>query len=103
MVTSAIRIWRTALAAESHSSCLVDPEEVDVPVEVAGYRDEHTVPPIEGGLVGDAAQLGRTLDGNVAAHEPDEGDPDGERLSAMFEDGSGLGGEPPAAVAAAPP
>lgn len=71
MVTSAIRIWRTALAAESHSSCLVDPEEVDVPVEVAGYRDEHTVPPIEGGLVGDAAQLGRTLDGNVAAHEPD--------------------------------
>lgn len=103
MVTSAIRIWRTALAAESHSSCLVDPEEVDVPVEVAGYRDEHTVPPIEGGLVGDAAQLGRTLDGNVAAHEPDEGDPDGERLSAMFEDGSGGGGEPPAAAAAAPP
>ena len=64
-VTSAIRIWRTTLAAESHPSCLVDPEEVDVPVEVAGYRGEHTVPPIEGGLVGDAAQLGRTLDGNV--------------------------------------
>lgn len=42
-----------------------------------------------------AAQLGRTLDGNVAAHEPDEGGPDGERLSAMFEDGAGGGGEPP--------
>lgn len=50
---------------------------MDVPVEVAGYRGEHTVPPIEGGLVGDAAQLGRTLDGNVAAHEPDEGNPTG--------------------------
>lgn len=49
------------------------------------------MPPIEGGLVGDAAQLGRTLDGNVAEHEPDEGDPDGERLSAMFEDGAGGG------------
>ena len=47
--------------------------------------------------------LGRTLNGNVAAHEPDEGDPDGERLSAMFEDGAGGGGEPPAAAAAAPP
>lgn len=49
------------------------------------------------------AFLGRTLDGNVAAHEPDEGDPDGERLSAVFEDGAGGGGEPPAAAAAAPP
>ena len=49
------------------------------------------------------AFLGRTLNGNVAAHEPDEGDPDGERLSAMFEDGAGGGGEPPAAAAAAPP
>lgn len=47
--------------------------------------------------------LGRTLDGNVAAHEPDEGDPDGERLSAVFEDGAGGGGELPAAAAAAPP
>ena len=49
------------------------------------------------------AFLGRILDGNVAAHEPDEGDPDGERLSAVFEDGAGGGGEPPAAAAAAPP
>ena len=49
------------------------------------------------------AFLGCTLDGNVAAHEPDEGDPDGERLSAVFEDGAGGGGEPPAAAAAAPP
>lgn len=54
------------------------------------------MPPLECGLVGDAARLGRTLDGNVAAHEPDEGDPDGERLSAMIEDGAGGGGEPPA-------
>lgn len=81
----------------------VDSEVVDEPVEVAGYRGEHTVPPIEGGLVGDAAQLGRTLDGNVAAHEPDEGDPDGERLSAALEDGAREGVEPPAAAAAAPP
>lgn len=49
------------------------------------------------------AFLGRIFDGNVAAHEPDEGDPDGERLSAVFEDGAGGGGEPPAAAAAAPP
>ncbi len=61
------------------------------------------MPPIEGGLVGDAAQPGRTIDGNVAAHEPDEGDPDGERLSAVFEDGAGGGGEPSAAAVAAPP
>lgn len=40
------------------------------------------------------AFLGRTLDGNVAAHELDEGDPDGERLSAVFEDGAGGGRSP---------
>ena len=45
------------------------------PVQVAGYRGEHAVPPLEGRLVGDAAQLGRALDGDVVAHEPDEGDP----------------------------
>lgn len=53
--------------------------------------------------MGDAAQLGRTLDGNVAEHEPDEGDPDGERLSAALEDGAREGVEPAAAAAAAPP
>lgn len=37
------------------------------------------------------------------AHEPDEGDPGGERLAAVFQDGAGEGGEPPAAAAAAPP
>lgn len=61
------------------------------------------MPPLEGGLVGDAAQLGRALDGDVVAHGPDEGDPDGERLPAVHEDGAREGGEPPAAAAAAPP
>lgn len=46
------------------------------------------MPPLEGGLVGDAAQLGRALDGDVVAHGPDEGDPDGERLPAVLEDGA---------------
>lgn len=35
--------------------------------------------------MGDAAQLGRTLDGDVVSHEPDEGDPDAERRSAVHE------------------
>lgn len=42
--------------------------------------------------MGDAAQLGRALDGNAAAHEPDEGDPGGERLAAVLQDGAGEGG-----------
>lgn len=57
------------------------------------------MPPLEGRLVGDAAQLGRTLDGDVVAHEPDEGDPDGERRAAVLEDGAREGVEPPAAAA----
>lgn len=73
------------------------------PLLVAGYRGKHAVPPLEGRLEGDAAQLGRALDGGVVAHEPDEGDPDGERLSAVLEDGAREGVEPPAAAAAAPP
>lgn len=72
------------------------------PVLVAGHRREHAVPPLEGGLVGDAAQLGRALDGHVVAHEPDEGDPDGEWLAVVLEDGAREGGEPPPAGAAAP-
>ena len=72
------------------------------PVPVAGHRGEHAVPPLEGRLVGDAAQLGRALDGHVVAHGPDEGDPDGERLAAVLEDGAREGVEPPAAAAAAP-
>lgn len=84
---------------------LVDPDGVAQhdPVLVAGYCGERAAPPLEGRLVGDAAQLGRALDGGVVAHEPDEGDPDGERLSAVFEDGAREGVEPPAAAAAAPP
>ena len=72
------------------------------PVLVAGHRGEHAVPPLEGRLVGDAAQLGRALDGDVVSHEPDEEDPGGEGLSAVLEDGAGEGGEPPAAGAASP-
>lgn len=84
---------------------LVSPDGVAprYPVPVAGYRGEHAVPPLEGRLVGDAAQLGRALDGDVVAHGPDEGDPGGERLAAVLEGGAGEGGEPPAAAAAAPP
>lgn len=84
---------------------LVDPDGVAQhdPVLVAGYRGEHAVTPLEGRLVGDAAQLGRALDGDVVTHKPDQGDPGGERLSAVLEDGSREGGEPPAAGAAAPP
>ena len=66
------------------------------PVPAAGHRGEHAVAPLEGRLVGDAAQLRRALDGDVVAHEPDEGDPDGERLSAVLEDGAREGGELPA-------
>lgn len=58
------------------------------PVLVAGPRGEHAVPPLEGRLVGDAAQLGSALDGGVVAHEPDEGDLGGERLAAVLEDGA---------------
>lgn len=65
-------------------------------VLVAGYRGEYAVAPLEGRLVGDAAQLGRALDGDVVAYEPDEGDPGGERLAAVLEDGAREGGEPPA-------
>lgn len=52
--------------------------------------------------MGDAAQLGRALDGDVMAHEPDGGDPGGRRVVAVLEDGAPGGGEPPAAAAAAP-
>lgn len=72
------------------------------PVLVAGYRGEHAVSPLEGRHVGDAARLGRALDGDVVAHEPDGGDPGGERRSAALEDGAPGGGEPPAAAATAP-
>lgn len=51
-------------------------------VPVAGYRGEHAVPPLEGRLVGDAARLGRALDGDVVAQELDEGDQGGKRLAA---------------------
>lgn len=46
---------------------LVNPDGVAQhdPVLVAGHRGEHAVTPLEGGLVGDAAQLGR---GRAEAH-----------------------------------
>lgn len=59
-----------------------------LPVLAAGHRGEHAEPPLEGCLVGDTAQFGRALDGDVAAHGPDEGDPGGERLSAVLQDGA---------------
>lgn len=76
---------------------LVHPDDIAQhdPALAAGYRGEHAVPPVEGRLVGDAAQLGRALGGDVVAHEPDEGDADGERLSAVLEDGTREGVEPP--------
>lgn len=73
------------------------------PVLVAGHRGEHAEPPLEGRLASDTAQLSRALDGDVAAHEPDEEDPGGERFAAVREDGAGERGEPSAAAAAAPP
>lgn len=73
------------------------------PVLVAEQRGERAEPPLEGRLAGDAAQLGRALDGDVAAHEPDEEDPGCERFAAVLEDGAGERGEPSAAAAAAPP
>lgn len=48
------------------------------------------MPLLEGRLVGDAAQLGHALDGDVVAHASDEGDPGGEQLAAVFEDGDGV-------------
>lgn len=73
------------------------------PVLVAEQRGERTEPPLEGRLAGDTAQLGRALGGDIAAHEPDEEDPGGERFAAVLEGGAGEGGEPPAAAAADPP
>lgn len=83
---------------------LVNPEGVAQykPVLVASYRGDRAAPPLEVRLVADTTQLGRALDGDVVAHEPDEGDPGGKRLATVFEDGAGEGGEPPAAAAAPP-
>lgn len=73
------------------------------PVPVAGYRDECAVPSVESRLLGNAVRNDRLLDGDIVTHEPDEGGPDGERLSAVLENGAGEGGGPPAAASAAPP
>lgn len=53
---------------------LVNPEGVVQykPVLVASYRGDRAAPPLEVRLVSDAAQLGRALDGDGVAHEPDE-------------------------------
>lgn len=50
----------------------------------------------------EATPLGRTLDGDVGAHWPDEVDPDGERLSSVPENGVVEGGGLPAIAAEAP-
>ena len=84
---------------------LVDPHaapEHDA-VLVAVDRREHAVAPLEGGLVRDAAQLGRRLDRDVPGHELDEAHPRREVLLPVFEDGAGQGGEArPAGPAAEP-
>ena len=50
------------------------------PVMVVEHRGERAVPLLKGRLVGDTAQLGRALNEDVVAHEPDEGEPDGGGL-----------------------
>lgn len=84
---------------------LVDPHaafEHDA-VLVAAHRGEHAVAPLECGLVGDAAQLGRRLDGHVPRHELYEADPRREVLLPVLEDGTGERGEAlPAGPAAEP-
>lgn len=81
---------------------LVYPDGVTQPdtVLVAGYRGEHAVPLLEGHLVGDTAQLGRALHGDVVAHGPDERDLGGKRLAVVLKDGASEEGEQPAAAAA---
>ena len=71
---------------------LVNPEGVVQykPVLVASYRGDRAAPPLEVRLVADATQLGRALDGDVVAHEPDGVNPGGERLAAVLEDGAGV-------------
>ena len=74
---------------------LVDPHAIPEhdAVLVAAHRREHAVAPLEGGLVGDAAQLGRRVDRYVPRHELDEANPRREVLLPVFEDGPGEGGE----------
>lgn len=52
--------------------------------------------------MGDAARLGRALDGDVVAHESDEGDPDGGGFRQCSRTVPVGGGEPPAAGTTAP-
>lgn len=40
--------------------------------------------------MGDTAQFGRALDGDVVAHGPNEEDQGGERFAAVLEDGAGV-------------
>lgn len=57
-------------------------------VLAARHRDEDAVTPLEGGLVGDAAELGGGLDGHIPRHGLDEADPGREVFLAVLEDGA---------------
>ena len=66
---------------------LVDPDPAAEhnAVLVAPHRGEDAVAPLEGRLVGDAAQLGSRLDRDVPGHELDEANPCREILLAVLE------------------
>ncbi len=84
---------------------LVDPDaapEHDA-VLVAAHRGEHAVAPLEGRLVGDAAQLGCCLDRHVPGHELQEQRPCRQVLLARLQNRPGQRVEaPPAAPASVP-
>ena len=84
---------------------LVDPDpapEHDA-VLVAPHGGKHAVAPLEGRLVGDAAELAGGVKRHVPGHELDEPRPSREVLLAALEDGPGQGAEPRPARATAEP
>lgn len=84
---------------------LVQPERVPehdfVLVAVDGC--EGAVAPLEGGLVGDAAQLGGGVERHVEPHHVDEAHPGRHVILGMLEDGAGQRVEPAPAGAALEP
>ena len=88
-----------------HDICLVDPHPVpqDDPVLVAIHGREHPVAPFPCRLVGDPADLGRSVERHAEAHEPHELDPCGHIRLAVLEDRAREGVVSPAAAAAPEP
>ena len=78
----------------------VPPQHDAVLVAVDG--GEGPVPPLPGGLVGDAAHLRAGVERRGGERQPDEVDPGGKRFLAVLEDRPGEGVEPGAASGAAP-